>query len=233
MRITEVLPIASVVTVDRHRRDMGDLDGLAKSIREQGLLQPIGVTEGNVLVFGERRLRACRDILGWTEIPVRVINIASLIEGGHAENQICKDLDIAERVAIGRTIEAVLGERQREKRRTKEEWIARSRAEVATPERQSCAVCGRYRAIAESHHILPLSIQYDLGTVDALQDAIGLCPSHHKALHYLIADRLANRKTSFLDYDPAHGFALDELDSLDRLLRSFEDIYVKEAIKCR
>jgi ParB family chromosome partitioning protein len=67
--------ISSITVGARHRRDMGDLRALANSIAEVGLLQPIGVSAAGQLVFGERRLRACRDILGWTEIPVRTVEI--------------------------------------------------------------------------------------------------------------------------------------------------------------
>jgi hypothetical protein len=42
---------------------MGDLTTLADSIRQEGLLQPIGVTDRLELVFGEQRIRAVRDIL--------------------------------------------------------------------------------------------------------------------------------------------------------------------------
>ena len=49
---------------------MGDLEGLARSIEEVGLLQPIGITEDGELVFGERRLLAVRDIL-WRETSRR------------------------------------------------------------------------------------------------------------------------------------------------------------------
>jgi ParB-like chromosome segregation protein Spo0J len=52
------LKIADIKVGNRHRKDMGDLTSLADSIREEGLLQPIGVTEKFELVFGERRLRA-------------------------------------------------------------------------------------------------------------------------------------------------------------------------------
>jgi hypothetical protein len=38
----------------RHRKDMGDIRSLATSIREEGLLQPIGVTADMRLVFGEK-----------------------------------------------------------------------------------------------------------------------------------------------------------------------------------
>ena len=49
------IKIADIVVGSRHRRDMGDLTSLAESIRQEGLLQPIGVTDKLELVFGERR----------------------------------------------------------------------------------------------------------------------------------------------------------------------------------
>ena len=57
------IQIADISVGQRHRRDMGDLTTLADSIRQEGLLQPIGVTDRLELVFGERRIRAVRDIL--------------------------------------------------------------------------------------------------------------------------------------------------------------------------
>ena len=53
--------IDGIVIGERHRKDLGDLDALAASIGKLGLLQAIGVTKSNELVFGERRLRACAD----------------------------------------------------------------------------------------------------------------------------------------------------------------------------
>jgi ParB-like chromosome segregation protein Spo0J len=61
----------------RHRRDMGDLAGLADSIRQEGLLQPVGVTDRLELVFGERRLLACRDILKRKTILARIIDFTA------------------------------------------------------------------------------------------------------------------------------------------------------------
>ncbi len=84
---------------------MGDLARLADSIREHGLLQAIGITEDDELVFGARRLRACRDILGHTEIDVRVVAVAEIASGEYAENEIRKDFTPSERVAIRQTIE--------------------------------------------------------------------------------------------------------------------------------
>ena len=55
----------------RHRKDMGDISGLADSIKDIGLVHPIVVTPDHELVSGQRRLEACRQ-LGWTEIPITI-----------------------------------------------------------------------------------------------------------------------------------------------------------------
>lgn len=67
--------IANITVGERIRKDMRDLASLAASIAEDGLLQPIVVSQHFVLLAGERRLRACRDILGWTEIPVQIVEV--------------------------------------------------------------------------------------------------------------------------------------------------------------
>jgi hypothetical protein len=60
---------------------MGDLTALAQSIRQEGLLQPIGVTDRLQLVFGERRIRAVRDILKEKTILARVVGVSSILAG--------------------------------------------------------------------------------------------------------------------------------------------------------
>jgi hypothetical protein len=64
--------IESIRIPNRHRRDYGDIGALARSIEEVGLLQPIGITPGGVLLFGERRLRAFQ-LLGRTRIPAQIV----------------------------------------------------------------------------------------------------------------------------------------------------------------
>lgn len=100
-----------VVVGQRFRKDFGDLEGLAESIADIGLLQPIGVDGSNRLVFGERRLRACR-MLGWETIPARMVDLDLLIKGEYAENELRKDFTVSERVAIGKALEEQLGERR-------------------------------------------------------------------------------------------------------------------------
>src|SRR5262245_26565844 len=106
------LPIERISISGRVRKEFGDLQALADSIAEIGLLQPIGVTQQYELVFGERRLRAIRDILQWKMIPVRIVRLGALLLGEYHENELRKDFTISERVEIGKKIEALLGERR-------------------------------------------------------------------------------------------------------------------------
>ena len=75
------LKIDSILVGRRHRRDMGDLTSLAECIRREGLLQPIGVTDRLELVFGERRIRAVRDILKKKTILARIVHVSSILAG--------------------------------------------------------------------------------------------------------------------------------------------------------
>src|SRR3954468_23723433 len=108
----EELNISDIKVGNRHRRDMGDLTSLAESIRNEGLLQPIGVTEDLELVFGERRLRAVRGILKRKTILARTVDVTSILAGEYAENEIRKDFTPSERVTIAKAIERQVGNRR-------------------------------------------------------------------------------------------------------------------------
>ncbi|MCX5495407.1 ParB N-terminal domain-containing protein [Kaistia dalseonensis] len=107
-----MVKIAEIAVGERHRKDMGDLKALAENIREQGLLQPIGITEDKVLVFGERRMRACEAYLKWNEIDCRIVNVTSILEGEYAENEMRRAFTPSERIAIAEAVERKLGERR-------------------------------------------------------------------------------------------------------------------------
>ena len=82
----------SAITIGvRHRRDLGDIEGLAANIAEVGLLHPVVITPGNVLIAGERRLAACAFLL-WREVPVTVVDLDKVVKGEFAENSERKDL---------------------------------------------------------------------------------------------------------------------------------------------
>lgn len=108
------LAVDAINVSNRYRKDHGDIGGLAASIEQLGLLQPIGVTASHELVFGHRRLLAFHK-LGRATIPARVIDVPAIVLAEHAENEIRKDFTVSERVAIGQAVEAELkaaGERR-------------------------------------------------------------------------------------------------------------------------
>jgi ParB family chromosome partitioning protein len=71
---------------DRFRKELGDITGLAKSIQEHGLLQPVILSENYQLIAGERRLQACKS-LGGIEIPITIVNLQDIVKGDHTSRQ--------------------------------------------------------------------------------------------------------------------------------------------------
>ena len=96
---TVVLPIDSIHVGKRHRLDLGDIDGLAGNIRDIGLLHPLPVKPNGELIAGARRFAACKR-LGWTEIPVNVVDLDAVVKGEFAENDYRKPFTLSEAVAI-------------------------------------------------------------------------------------------------------------------------------------
>jgi len=109
--MSDIVSIEEIKIGNRYRKDLGNIDALVASIKRLGLLQPIGVDSEYNLIFGERRLLACKN-LKWKEVPVRVLNIPDLLRAENDENIVRKDFTPSERVAIGTAIEEQLGNRQ-------------------------------------------------------------------------------------------------------------------------
>jgi ParB family chromosome partitioning protein len=65
-------PIKSITVPENRLRELRDFSGLAASVDELGLWQPITVTESGVLVSGRHRLEAAKS-LGWEKIPAFVV----------------------------------------------------------------------------------------------------------------------------------------------------------------
>lgn len=103
---------ADIIVGERHRKDVGDLADLVRSINERGgLIHPIALTPRKEMIAGGRRLQA------WTHpdckfrakpIPVSIIDIDSIVAGEFDENQHRKDFTPSELVAIKRSIEPQL-----------------------------------------------------------------------------------------------------------------------------
>ena len=107
--MTPTVLISSIQVGERHRRDLGDVEQLAASIAELGLLHPIVIKPDGVLIAGERRLEACKK-LKWADVAVTVVNIDAIVDGELAENIYRKNFTPSEMVAIAETVE----ERERE-----------------------------------------------------------------------------------------------------------------------
>ena len=97
-------PLEGIRIGARHRQDLGDVQALAASIERVGLLHPIVVSSDGLLIAGQRRLAACV-LLGWSEVPVTVVDLAEAALGEQHENLARKDLLPSEIVALKRAIE--------------------------------------------------------------------------------------------------------------------------------
>jgi ParB family chromosome partitioning protein len=102
------MPVSEIVVDKRYRQDLGDIAGLAKSIHDLGLLQPIVVRPDKQIVAGARRLAAVTE-LGWTEVDVRVVDNLDdallALRAEHDENHHRKAFTPSEAVAIGQALE--------------------------------------------------------------------------------------------------------------------------------
>jgi len=83
MRLDKLSP-DKIKVADRERKEFGDIAGLASSIKEKGLIQPITVDEDFNLLAGERRLRAVKEA-GITEIPVIIRSVADHLDSKEIE----------------------------------------------------------------------------------------------------------------------------------------------------
>ncbi|HEY4775821.1 MAG TPA: MT-A70 family methyltransferase [Xanthobacteraceae bacterium] len=104
----------------RHRKEFGDLKGLALSFDDRGaLLQPVVITPDDRLIAGERRMKA------WPlskfkdqPIPVRAVTIDSILAGEWDENAKHKPFNPTESAALADEIEKQLKVLARERQRS-------------------------------------------------------------------------------------------------------------------
>jgi ParB family chromosome partitioning protein len=68
------VPIKDIKVKKRLRKEMGDIDALADSMKRFGQICPIVLSTNNVLIAGGRRLEAAR-ALGWRTINAVIANI--------------------------------------------------------------------------------------------------------------------------------------------------------------
>jgi N6-adenosine-specific RNA methylase IME4 len=98
------MKISDIKIGNRFRKDLGNVELLAKSIQEIGLLHPVVVNENKELIAGQRRIQAFKG-LGINEIPTTLINLQDITKGEFHENNNRKSFTMSEDVAIYEAIE--------------------------------------------------------------------------------------------------------------------------------
>lgn len=190
------LPLSAITVGDRHRKELGDIQSLAASIDAVGLLHPIVVTPQNQLVAGQRRLEACRS-LGWSEIPITIVDLDSIVLGEFQENAARKDFLPSEVDAIRRALEPM----EREKA-TSRKLSGRSAPDGGETRDKIGAVAGlsgrtidKIRDVVEAAEVDPEKF----GHLVEEMDRTGKVTGAHRKL------RQANDEARVLSLKPAAG----------------------------
>jgi|SRR3712207_243585 len=94
-----LIDINKIIIKDRIRKDFGNIEELAKDIKENGLINPPVVTPEYVLIAGERRTKACQ-VLNYSQIEVRVMTVKDALHQLKleiSENENRKDFSFSEK----------------------------------------------------------------------------------------------------------------------------------------
>jgi len=67
--------ISDIKVKTRIRKDLGDIESLAGSLKKYGQITPIVITKKNVLIAGQRRLEAAKS-LGWKTINAIIADVS-------------------------------------------------------------------------------------------------------------------------------------------------------------
>lgn len=134
-KVQQMLPVELIYTETQPRKVFDDIDELAESMKQEGLIQAISVMPADKngkyrLIQGERRLRAAR-LLGWKEIEAVVwdnvelkkpakLSIKQLIE--NVQRKAMRPLEIADTVQT--LVEAGISRKEIEQRLGKKtSWV--------------------------------------------------------------------------------------------------------------
>lgn len=112
-QLMENISIASIIVEGRFRKDMGDIEGLASSIKALGQIQPIVINKDRRLIAGGRRLAAMK-LLGRETIAATVFDLDDIdaLQVERDENDQRKSPTKSEMVALAEAIAEKLQGRQ-------------------------------------------------------------------------------------------------------------------------
>jgi ParB-like nuclease domain len=98
------IPIDSIKSGRRFRKDLGNTASLAEDIGKIGLLHPIVINQNHELICGLRRIEAFKS-LGKSEIPAHIVNLDDIVKGEISENTQRKDFSLEEIIQIKKAVE--------------------------------------------------------------------------------------------------------------------------------
>ncbi len=212
--------ISEIRVNGRCRQEAGDIDALAASIADVGLLHPVAIREDGQLVAGYRRLLAAKK-LGWDSVPVTVVkslnDAAALLRAERDENTCRLDFAPSEAVALGRALEAI--ERDAAKARQKTlnnaetasgnlpEAIGRTRDKVGAAVGMSGKTYEKARAVVEAAEAEPEKYGPVQARMDETRnvDAAFKAVKKINAVHTLPFEPQAFNVWSFAERNPAFG----------------------------
>jgi N6-adenosine-specific RNA methylase IME4 len=217
-----VMKIAAIKVGVRHRRDLGDIDGLAASIAKEGLLHWVVVTPDGELIAGERRLAACQR-LGWDDVPVNVIPLKEIVRGEFAENSFRKDFTMSEAVAIKRALEPL------ERAAAKERMLAGKPSENFSEGGNAkgnaldkvADVVGKHRTTLAKAEAVVVAAEADPGRFGGLVRYMDESGRVDRAYKQLKIERAKEQHAKLIE----HGCAVEDLTALADSGKRFGVIY--------
>lgn len=248
----KILNISDITWEKRYRDDMGDLNALAESIKEKGILQPITVSTELKLLAGERRITAA-GIAGLTKIPALVRETDGEIDAREVElleNVMRKDFTWDEEAKLIRDIDALY-------KANNIEWSGRKTAQLLD---KGVATVARAIQLANAIEVIPelgemktadealktikgmeekaiihelVARQKDpnnIGIRSGVEAALKMAEKNYKVGDTFkgLAEMSANGSYSFIECDPPYGIDLNETksskDSVDSTVQGYKEV---------
>ncbi|MBC2580830.1 ParB N-terminal domain-containing protein [Clostridium sp. DJ247] len=104
-----------------------------EDIKENGLINPPVVTPDNVLIAGERRVRAC-EYAGYNQIEVRVMSVKDnehQLKMEISENENRKEFTFSERIDWAKRLERIEKAKARERQKQSKNIVSEEKGEAA------------------------------------------------------------------------------------------------------
>lgn len=191
----EEINISDIHIGHRFREDFGDVEGLIKSIEQNGLFHPIVVAEGSVkkyqLLAGGRRLFACTRLehktiqaniypKTLTQLDRNIIELCENIDR--------KDMAFNEEVAITKQIHLSMQQKFGKKRRIGNKFEGHSMFDTAVLLGQSKATVSKDILLAEALEVIP-----ELKNAKNKKEAVKILEKLRRTHDYRIAESAAEK----------------------------------------